>query len=175
MSQHSPRVNHLLFADDTMFFCKTKKKDCTALLTILQRYGDVSGQLINTQKASVFFSRRTPYETQLQVKQWLSIINDGGLGKYLGLPEHFGRKKKDLFSSIVDRIRQKLISWSSRFLSGAGKMVMLKSVLASIPNYTMSCFQLQLSLSAREFNPPSLASGGIPTIRKRCVGSPGTR
>jgi len=94
MSQHSPSVNHLLFADDTMFFCKTKKKDCTALLTILQRYGDVSGQLINTQKSSVFFSRRTPYETQLQVKQWLSIINDGGLGKYLGLPEHFGRRRK---------------------------------------------------------------------------------
>lgn len=46
-------------------------------------------------------------------------------------------------------MRQKAISWSNRFLSGAGKMVMLKSVLSSLLSYTMSCFQLLVFLSRR--------------------------
>lgn len=50
-----------------------------------------------------------------------------------------GRKRKDLFTSIVDRMRQRAISLSNRFLSGAGKMVMLKSVLSSLLTYLMSC------------------------------------
>jgi len=49
----------------------------------------------------------------------------------------------------VDRIKQKALSWSSRFLSSAGKLTMLKSVLSTMPTYTMSCFQLPLSLCKR--------------------------
>lgn len=71
------------------------------------------------------------------------------MGKYLGLPKHFGRKKKDLFSSIVDRMQQKALSWSTCFLSMAGKAVMLQSVLSAIPNFAMSAFELPVSLCKR--------------------------
>ena len=71
------------------------------------------------------------------------------MGKYLGLPELFTRKKSDLFSSIVDRITCKAASWSTRLLSGAGKLTMLKSVLSSMPNHAMSCFLLPAGLCAR--------------------------
>lgn len=54
-----------------------------------------------------------------------------------------------IFSLIVDRIRQKSINWSSKFLSTTGRMVFLKSILASIPTYTMSCFKLLASLCKR--------------------------
>ena len=64
----------------------------------------------------------------------------------MGLPEMFGRKKRDLFNQIIDRIRQRSLSWSSRFLSTTGKTTMLKYVLASMPTYTMSCFKLTASL-----------------------------
>ena len=64
----------------------------------------------------------------------------------MGLPEHFGRKKKDLFASIVDRMKQKAQGWSSRFLSTVGKMTMLQSVLSVIPSFAMSCFQLPVGL-----------------------------
>lgn len=69
-------------------------------------------------------------------------MGEEGIGKYLGLPEHFTRKKKDIFAGIVDRIRQKSHSWSSRYLNGAGKQVLLKSVLSAMPSYAMSCFKL---------------------------------
>lgn len=116
-----PRINHLLFADDTMFFCQSSAKTCDTLVKILARYGEASGQRINKSKSSITFSSKTP-------------------------PEHFGRRKKDLFTSLVDKIRQRAQSLSTRFLSRAGKLTMLKSTLTAAPTYTMSCFLLPVSL-----------------------------
>ncbi|XP_013624921.1 uncharacterized protein LOC125583303 [Brassica napus] len=111
----APRLNHLLFADDTMFFLDTDERSCAALVDILHQYRVSSGQLINAAKSSISFSARTPQAIRQRVKQYLGIEQEGGVGKYLGLPEHFGRRKKDLFTNIVDRIRQKAVSWASRF------------------------------------------------------------
>lgn len=142
----SPTINHLLFADDTMFFCRSNTASVSALLGILRSYESLSGQCINFLKSAITFSAKTPPEVKARVKATLTIETEGGIGKYLGLPEHFGRKKRDIFSSILDRIRQKSLSWTSRFLSGAGKQVLLKAVLAAMPCYTMSCFKIPLSL-----------------------------
>ena len=71
------------------------------------------------------------------------------MGKYLGLPETFGRGKRDVFTGMVDKIRQRAQSWPTRFLSGAGKHVMLQSVLTSLPTYSMSSFKIPISLCKR--------------------------
>lgn len=39
----APRLNHLLFADDTMFFLNTDEDSCTTLLHILHQYKVSSG------------------------------------------------------------------------------------------------------------------------------------
>lgn len=80
------------------------------------------------------------------IGEQLQILNEGGTGKYLGLPKNFGRKKRDIFASLVDRIRQRSNRWTSRFLSVARKLILLKSMLAAMPTYSMSCFKLPLSL-----------------------------
>ena len=149
VSKGNPRVNHLLFADDTIFFCRSDLKSCKTFLCILKKYEEASGQMINKSKSAITFSRKTPDHIKTEAQQILGIQLVGGLGKYLGLPKMFGRKKRDLFNQIVDRIRQRSLSWSSRFLSTAGKTTMLKSVLASMPTYTMSCFKLLVSLCKR--------------------------
>lgn len=140
VARKSPLINHLLFADDTMFFSKTSAKSCSTLLSILKRYEEASWQCINVAKSGITFSSKTPPEVKARVKQALGITMEGGVGKYLGLPEHFGRRKKDIFTGIVDKIRQKTLNWSTRFLSGAGKQVLLKAV---------SCFKLPISLCKR--------------------------
>ncbi|CAA7062301.1 unnamed protein product [Microthlaspi erraticum] len=149
VSKRSPIVNHLLFADDTMIFCKADPKSCKELLSILRKYEEASGQKINRQKSAITFSSKTDQAVRQQVKNALEIQQEGGNGKYLGLPEHFGRRKKDLFSQIVDRVKQKAQSWSTRRLSPAGKLTMLKSVLAAMPTYTMTCFKFPVSLTKR--------------------------
>jgi len=149
VARRSPLINHLLFADDTMFFSKTNVRSCETLLLILKRYGEALGRCINVAKSGITFSAKTPLEIKLRVKQALGIENEGGVGKYLGLPEHFGRRKKDIFTAIVYKVRQRALSWSNRFLSGEGKQVLLKAVLSTIPSYAMSCFKLPISLCKR--------------------------
>lgn len=63
--------------------------------------------------------------------------------------KHFGRRKRDLFASIIDWIKQKVKSWSTKFLSTAGKLVMLQSVLSPISSYSKTCFKLPNSLCQR--------------------------
>ncbi|KAL9280963.1 putative RNA-directed DNA polymerase [Arabidopsis thaliana] len=132
-----------------MFFCRCDLQSCRELLGILQKYEQASGQKINEQKSAITFSSKTSMETRERVKRELKITKEGCQGKYLGLPELFGRKKRDLFTSIVDRIKQRGLSWSSKLLSAAGKLVMLKSVLAAMPTYTMTCFKLPANLYKR--------------------------
>ena len=129
-----------------MFFCKSDPVSCDSLLAILEKYEAASGQRINLQKSAITFSAKTPAAIRIKVKERLLIEAEGGIGKYLGLTEHFSCRKRDIFANIVDRIRQRSHSWSSKFLNRAGKQVLLKAVLTAMPAYAMSCFKLPLSL-----------------------------
>ncbi|WZZ24801.1 hypothetical protein YC2023_008202 [Brassica napus] len=146
VARNCPPINHLLFADDTMFFTRSNRSSCINLLTLLKRYERASGQCISPTKSAFTFLSKTPLAAKDWVKRTMSIEKEGGIGKYLGLPEHFGRRKRDIFNSIIDRIRQKVLSWLTRFLSGAGKEVLLKSILTAIPVYAITCFRLPASL-----------------------------
>lgn len=61
--------------------------------------------------------------------------------KYLGLPAELGRSKREVFSYLKERLWS-TIKGSEKKLSMAGREVLIKSVLQSIPTYVMSCFQL---------------------------------
>lgn len=55
VSRGYQRINHLLFAEDTMFFCKTNEKSCSPLKIILGRYESASRQKINVLISSITF------------------------------------------------------------------------------------------------------------------------
>lgn len=93
VARGSPRVSHLHFADDTMFFCLASSRNCEALISILKEYEYASGQMINKAKSSIIFSSKSSPEVKEKAKLLLGITIEKGLGKYLGFPEHFGRKK----------------------------------------------------------------------------------
>ncbi|CAA7035332.1 unnamed protein product [Microthlaspi erraticum] len=76
VATNSPRVNHLLFADDTMFFCKSSTNNCKALKRILQEYEQASGQKINVDKSSITFSAKTSQVSRSQAKQILGIVKE---------------------------------------------------------------------------------------------------
>lgn len=77
-----------------MFFLSSKENSVKELVQILKEYGNESGQKINPEKFSIIVSAKIGAEIRIRVKSQLHIGKEGGKGKYLGLPEFFGRKKK---------------------------------------------------------------------------------
>jgi hypothetical protein len=142
----APVVSHLLFADDCFLFCRANVVEAQKLLHILNIYGSASRQEINLAKSEVFFSRNMSLAAQEDLSRILGVRLVLGTRKYLGLPSMIGRDKKSIFAFIKDRIWKKINTWSGRALSKAGKEVMVKSVLQSIPIYIMSIYVLPNSI-----------------------------
>lgn len=146
VARNAPAVSHLLFADDSMFYCKTKDEELDQLMSLLDKYSLASGQRINYQKSSIYFGKRIPVAERNSIKNKLGIAQEGGGGKYLGLPESFGGVKVSILSYIKDSLAQRIDGWQNKFLSQGGKEVLLKAVALALPTYTMACFQLPKTL-----------------------------
>ena len=59
-------ISHLFFADDNLLFCKVSSQECQHLIDILRLYEADSGQKINSDKSSMFFSPNTPEEKKIE-------------------------------------------------------------------------------------------------------------
>ena len=77
--------------------------DCQKLLEILDTYERASEQQINREKTTLFFSKSTSQDMQESIKQALGVpvVNNQ---KYLGLPFFIGRKKKESFNNIKQKV-----------------------------------------------------------------------
>ncbi|XP_023633877.1 uncharacterized protein LOC111829331 [Capsella rubella] len=144
-----PQVSHLLFADDSLFFCRAVSDQCTVILGILRQYEEVSGQQINFAKSSVQFGHSVDSNTRAEIQGILGITNIGGMGSYLGLPESLGEAKTKVFSFVRDRLDRHINNWSAKFLSKGGKEVMIKLVASALPTYVMSCFRLPKTITSK--------------------------
>jgi hypothetical protein len=58
-SKRGPRLSHLFFADNNLLFCKANSVEWHRLTKILEKYEKASGQKLNRDKTSIFFSRNT--------------------------------------------------------------------------------------------------------------------
>ena len=61
-------ISFLLLADDSFIFCQATLEESQHLLEILRRYEAASGQAINRQKTSIFFSRNTKQTVKMDIQ-----------------------------------------------------------------------------------------------------------
>ena len=146
LCKRGPKLTHLLFANDSLLFCRATMEECGKVLEILNMYEMASGQKVNRSKTSLFFSKSTPAELKHEIKVALGVPEIMQYEKYLGLPSFVGKRKKASFNYIKERVWRKLQGWEGKLLSQAGREVLLKVVIQAIPTYTMGCFKLPIGL-----------------------------
>ena len=136
------KVSHLFFADDNLMFCRANIFEWIKVQEILIIYEKALGQKINWDKTSIFFNKNTKIGTREHLLTVSGVSSTSCYDKYLGLQTLVGWSRTDSFQSFLDRIWNRLNGWKERFLSQAGKEVLLKAVIQAIPTYTTSIFQL---------------------------------
>ena len=141
-----PSVSHLIFADDSLFFCKAEPRECEEVMKVVRKYGQASGQCINFEKSSIHFDKRIKTNVRQQIKDTLGIQNEGGIGRYLGIPEDISGSKCKLFEFLKDKLMHRLNGWTGRWLSKGGKKILIKSILLDFPTYVKSSFLLPLEI-----------------------------
>ncbi|XP_027102977.1 uncharacterized protein [Coffea arabica] len=147
IAQGAPSPSHLFFANDSLIFCKTNVDEASQKMRILEVYKQASGQLVNVEKSSLFFSRNIGSSRLKEgVMRKLQGMRLAQHSKYLGLPLPIGRSKRQAVEFIRNKAMERLHEWKEQLLSQARKEVLLKSVIMALPTYIMSCCLLPKDL-----------------------------
>ena len=145
-SRSGLEISHLFFADDSLLFTRASHHECAIIVDILNHYEQASGQKINYEKSEVSFSKGVSIAQREELANILHMRQVDRHAKYLGIPSVTGRSKTVIFDSLMDRIWKKLQGWKEKLLSRAGKEVLLKSVIQTIPSYLMGVYKLPCSI-----------------------------
>ena len=146
LCREGPQITHLVFADDSLLFSKATPTAYETIQGILDQYEKASGQQVNRDKTTIFFSKNIPEASQNVIKEALEVPIIRQYEKYLGLPSLVGRNRSVSFTQIKERVWQKLKGWKEKLLSQAGREILIKAVAQAIPTYSMSCFRLPAKL-----------------------------
>ena len=141
------RIPCLLFADDSLLFCKASAQSCHKLKDILDTFCAQSGQVINFHKSSIVFSKNTRSFDRQVVGGIFNIPHSSSIGKYLGCSLFQGRPSPALFQELPAKATAKLSNWKKKCFSKAGRVVLIQSNLEALPVHAMQCYKLPGKIS----------------------------
>ncbi|XP_045797669.1 uncharacterized protein LOC123891830 [Trifolium pratense] len=133
-------VSHLQFADDTLLLGVKSWANVRALRAVLVLFETMSGLKVNFSKSMLVGVNISD--------SWLgeaASVLRCKVGKipflYLGLQIGGDPRRLSFWDPVMHRIKNRLSGWKSRFLSFGGRLVLLRSVLTSLPVYALSFFK----------------------------------
>ncbi|XP_010541226.1 PREDICTED: uncharacterized protein LOC104814740 [Tarenaya hassleriana] len=128
-----PLLTHLVFADDLIIFSRGNLDSVSAIMGILDSFAQWSGLAMNPDKSELYLGGLSDQEANR-----LSSSMGIRLGKlpmiYLGLPLSPWKLSKHDFQPLIDRIARRLTCWTSKFLSYAGRIQLISSVIYGMVN-----------------------------------------
>ena len=133
-------ISHLQFADDTLLMGVKSWANGRTLRAVLFLFEAMSGLKVNFHKSMLFGVNID----ESWVHEATSVMSCK-IGRlpfiYLGLPIFGDPRRLVFWEPVLDRIKARLFEWKSRNLSFGGHLILLKSVLSSLPVYALSFFK----------------------------------
>ena len=127
------KISHLCFADDLLLlFCGDVAYTLFMKDSLTQFY-ECTGLLANRDKSCNFLARIEDSISD-SICQTLQFSKGSLPVKYLGIPLITTQMKKRDCDELVQRIRSRILSWTSKLLSYAGRLQLIQSVHAGIQN-----------------------------------------
>jgi hypothetical protein len=157
MNVGGPAFTHVMYANDIILFAKANCREVKILDACIEKYCLWSGQAINRDKSSLFFSKMVQGERKRMIKHTLQMKNIQQHATYLGAPLFTSRNRCNDFKFLQEKLDARLRGWRSKTLSWVGHNTLIKSVANALPTYTFSTFDVpnkvcdKLDASTRRF------------------------
>lgn len=138
-------ISHLQFADDVILFINSDQSSITGVKRILQCFQLLSGMKVNFSKSHVYGFHLQPS----QISKWSSILGcqqGNTLFKYLGASIGSSPKKLSFWQPLLKKVDDKIKSYAAERLSIAGRLVLLKAAIDSVPIYWFSLYKIPTTI-----------------------------
>ncbi|KAI5338506.1 hypothetical protein L3X38_017777 [Prunus dulcis] len=109
-SQGGDRISNLVFADDGLICARSTAMAAKNINCLLDNFSKVSGQRINLDKSTVYFSSNVHSQACNALSNLLHIQHKTTLGRYLGIHNIIFWKDHANAKMMIDRIRSKFVS-----------------------------------------------------------------
>lgn len=143
----APTITRMLFADDSYLFCRADPEEAVRVNDLLASYERASGQQVNKEKSSVFYSPNVLQYNRTPVCDILNVPEATVHSTYLGLSNIIGRNESAILGYLKEKVDTRIRSWDNNYISRAGKEILVKQVAQTMPNYAMNVFLLPLEIT----------------------------
>jgi hypothetical protein len=130
----------LQFADDTILMGEGSWSNLWTIETVLRSFELVSGLKINFVKSKLY-GINVDASLLSAGSSFLSCQSESIPFKFLGIPVGENPRRQATWKPVVETMKSRLSSWSSRHLSYGGRITLINSVLSSLPLYFFSFFK----------------------------------
>lgn len=134
---HSSPITHFQYADDTILLVENKELYIRNIKKILLLFQAITSLSINFNKSKVYHT----YNDSSVIRNGQEILECqfGKLSfKYLGAWVGLDRRNRNIWEPLKENIKSKFQGWKCNYLNKAGRTVLLKSSIDSIPNHWFS-------------------------------------
>lgn len=98
------KVSYIFFIYDSIIFYKANSIKWSRMLSIIERYEKVSGQLLSKKKIlSIFFGTNTPHEVKDIITKIVGTRAYGSLERYLELLTCLSQNKTKYFHLLLNK------------------------------------------------------------------------
>jgi endonuclease/exonuclease/phosphatase family metal-dependent hydrolase len=80
----APEITHLLFADDSLLFCRANEDESNQIKAIISTYQQASSQLVNYNKSEIIFSKKVTQASKSTILNILLMPMVDHFARYLG-------------------------------------------------------------------------------------------
>ena len=140
VGRNDVEISMLQFVEDTLFLCEDSYKSVISLKATLRCFEIAFGLKIKFYKSKLDEINFERNAFDLYAKSLnCSLIRVPF--KYLGVIVGGNQRKKQFWEPILSKLCDKLSAWKGRFLSLAGRICLIKSVLTALLLFYFSLFK----------------------------------
>ncbi|XP_058740873.1 uncharacterized protein LOC131613201 [Vicia villosa] len=135
------KITSLTFADDLLLFARGDLNFVDLLLAKVSVFTNSTGLHLNPNKCFIYFGG-VEHSIRDAIREHSGFMEGVLPFRYLGLPLTSKKLAVKHYLVPIEKIVQKVTHWSSKLLTYAGRVMLIKSVLFAVVNFWMQVLPL---------------------------------